>query len=170
MQSVNHWATPLSYRTFAYFWKKNAYSIARDVILQPYEGRTNANGTSMRLFVALLRRARRALEGGPSGRHHLLGVGREDSGWGWGTTEGALPRFWHHCSQRSTVCGPSFHSWHVGSAVGPYKRAHALRSSVCPDRRQARRTAPARFVVAMQSAFQEKFSYTMATRGLCPTK
>ncbi len=153
-----------------HIFEKNAYSIARDVILQPCEGGTNANGTSMWLFLTLLRRARRALERGPSGRHHLLGVCREDSEWGRGTTKCALPRFGHHCSQWSTVCGLSFHSWHVGSAAGPKKRANALRSGVWPDLRRARRTASARFVVAMQSAFQEKFSYTMATRGLYPTK
>ncbi len=35
-----------------------------------------------------------------------------------------------------------------------------------PARRQARRTASALLEVAMQSAFQEKCSYTMAVRGL----
>ncbi len=30
----------------------------------------------------LLRRTSRALDGGPSERQHLLGVGREDSEWG----------------------------------------------------------------------------------------
>ncbi len=37
---------------------------------------------------------------------------------------------------------------------------------MCPARRQARRTASALLEVAMQSAFQEKCSYTMAVRGL----
>ncbi len=37
---------------------------------------------------------------------------------------------------------------------------------VCPDRRRARRTASARFEVALQSAVQEKFSYAIAIRGL----
>ncbi len=37
---------------------------------------------------------------------------------------------------------------------------------MCPDRRRARRTAPARLEVAMQSAFQEKCSYTKAVRRL----
>ncbi len=37
---------------------------------------------------------------------------------------------------------------------------------MCPARRRARRTASALLAVTMQSAFQEKFSYTMAVRGL----
>ncbi len=37
---------------------------------------------------------------------------------------------------------------------------------MCPARRRARRTASALLEVAMQSAFQEKCSYTMAVRGL----
>ncbi len=41
--------------------------------------------------VLLLRRAPRALEGGPSERQHLLGVGREDSEWGQRATNGVLP-------------------------------------------------------------------------------
>ncbi len=43
----------------------------------------------------LLRRAPRALEGGPSERQYLLGVDREDSEWGRRTTRGVLPRaYW----------------------------------------------------------------------------
>ncbi len=41
-----------------------------------------------------------------------------------------------------------------------------VRSSVCSDRKRARRTASTQFAAATQSAFQEKFSYTMAVRGL----
>ncbi len=37
---------------------------------------------------------------------------------------------------------------------------------MCPARRQARRMTPALLDVAMQSAFQEKCSCTMAVRGL----
>ncbi len=37
---------------------------------------------------------------------------------------------------------------------------------MCPARRRARRTASALLEVAMQSAFQEKCSYTIAVRGL----
>ncbi len=37
---------------------------------------------------------------------------------------------------------------------------------MCPDRRRARRTASALLEVALQSAFQEKCSYTMFVRGL----
>ncbi len=37
---------------------------------------------------------------------------------------------------------------------------------MCPARRRVRRTASALLEVAMQSAFQEKFSYTMTVRGL----
>ncbi len=33
-----------------------------------------------------------SLEGGPSERQHLLGVGREDSEWGRRTTKGVLPQ------------------------------------------------------------------------------
>ncbi len=39
----------------------------------------------------LLRRAPRALEGGPIERQHLLGVVRKDSEWGRRATKGALP-------------------------------------------------------------------------------
>ncbi len=55
---------------------------------------------------------------------------------------------------------------HVGSAAGSSKWAYALRIGVCPARRRARRTACALLDLAMQSAFQEKCSYTMAIRGL----
>ncbi len=58
------------------------------------------------------------------------------------------------------------HNGHVGSAAGSSKWAYALRSGVCPDRRRARGTASALLEVTMQSAFQEKCSYTMAVRGL----
>ncbi len=58
------------------------------------------------------------------------------------------------------------HNGHVGSAAGSSKWAYALRSSVCPDRRRARRTASALLEVTLQSAFQVKCSYTMAVRGL----
>ncbi len=37
---------------------------------------------------------------------------------------------------------------------------------MCPARRRVRRTASALLEVALQSAFQEKCSYTMAVRGL----
>ncbi len=37
---------------------------------------------------------------------------------------------------------------------------------MCPARRRARRTASALLEVAMQSAFQEKCSYSMTVRGL----
>ncbi len=43
------------------------------------------------LLLLLLRLAPRALEGGPSERQHLLGVGREDAEWGRRTTKGVLP-------------------------------------------------------------------------------
>ncbi len=39
----------------------------------------------------LLRRVPKILQGGPSERQHLLGVGRVDSKWWRRTTEGALP-------------------------------------------------------------------------------
>ncbi len=42
-------------------------------------------------FAQLLRRAPRALDGGPSERQYLLGVGREDIEWGRRTTVGVLP-------------------------------------------------------------------------------
>ncbi len=75
-------------------------------------------------------------------------------------------RFGHLCSQCSSVCGSSLDSGHVGSAAGTSRWAYALRSGVCPARRRARRTTSALLEVAMQSAFQEKCSYTMAVRGL----
>ncbi len=43
------------------------------------------------LLLLLLRRAPRALAGGPRERQHLLGVGGEDSEWGRRTTKGVLP-------------------------------------------------------------------------------
>ncbi len=39
----------------------------------------------------MLRRAPKALEGGPRERQHLLGVGREDSEWRRRTTKDVLP-------------------------------------------------------------------------------
>ncbi len=75
-------------------------------------------------------------------------------------------RFVHLCSQCSSVYGSSLHSGHVGSVAGSSKWAYALRSGVCHDRRWSRRTASVRLEAAMQSAFQEKCSYTMAVRGL----
>ncbi len=75
-------------------------------------------------------------------------------------------RLGHLCSQCSSVCGSSLHSVHVGSAAGSSRWAYALRSGVCPARRRARRTASALLEVVMQSAFQEKCSYTMTIRGL----
>ncbi len=75
-------------------------------------------------------------------------------------------RFGHLCSQCSSVCGSSLHSGHVGSAAGSTKWAYALRSGVCPARRRARRTTSALLEVAMQAAFQENCSYTMAVWGL----
>ncbi len=41
-----------------------------------------------------------------------------------------------------------------------------MRTGECPARIRARGTASALLEVAMQSAFQEKCSYTMAVRGL----
>ncbi len=73
-------------------------------------------------------------------------------------------RFGHLCSQYSSVCDSSLHSGHVGPAVGSSKWTYALRSGVCPDRRRTRRTVYV--LLVMQSAFQEKRSYTMAVRGL----
>ncbi len=45
----------------------------------------------MALWLLLLRRAPRILEGGSSELQHLLGVGREDSEWGRRTAKGLLP-------------------------------------------------------------------------------
>ncbi len=68
-----------------------------------------------------------------------------------------ISRFGHSCSQCSTVCGSSMHSGHAGSAAGFDKRAYALSSVVCHDNKWTRRTASARFEVALQSAVQERF-------------
>ncbi len=70
----------------------------------------------------------------------------------------------HLCSQCSSVCGSSVYSGHVGSAAGSSNWCNALRSEVCPDCRRARTTASA--LLGVQSAFQEKCSYTMAVGGL----
>ncbi len=105
------------------------------------------------MLLLLLRRAPRALESGPSERQHLLWVGREDSEWGRRTTKGLLPE-----------------AIEVGASLQPVfeclRWAYAMRSGVCPGRRRARRTASALLEVAMQSAFQDKCSYTMEARGL----
>ncbi len=58
------------------------------------------------------------------------------------------------------------YSRHVGSTAGSNKWAYALTSGVCPYRKRARRTASTKFEGAMQSAFQEKFAYTMAVWSL----
>ncbi len=50
----------------------------------------NPSGPRLLLFL-LLRRAPRALEGGPSECHDLLGVGHEASEWERRTTKGVLP-------------------------------------------------------------------------------
>ncbi len=71
-------------------------------------------------------------------------------------------RFGHLRRHFSSVCGSSSH---VGSVSRSSKWAYALRSGVCHDRRWSRRTASVRLEAAMQSAFQEKFSDTMAVRG-----
>ncbi len=110
------------------------------------------NGCSMLLLFLLLRRALRALEGGPSKRQHLPGVGREDSE--------------HVCSQCSTICGSSIHREYVWSTDRSNKWAYALSRGVCPDLKRARRMAAALFEVALQPAFSEKFSYTMAVWDL----
>ncbi len=62
-------------------------------------------------------------------------------------------RFGHLCIQWSTVCGFPLHSGHVGSAVGSNKWTYALIINI---------TASARFQMALQFAFHEKFSYNMA--------
>ncbi len=77
-----------------------------------------------------------------------------------------MSRFGNLYSQRSTACGSVMHCGHVVSAAGSNNLAYALSSGVCSDRRRARRRASARCEVAMQSAFQEKFSYAMTVRGL----
>ncbi len=74
-------------------------------------------------------------------------------------------RFGHLCSQCSRVCGSSLHSERVRSSAESSKWAYALRIGVCPIHGRARRTASALLKVVMQSAFQEKYSYTMAVRG-----
>ncbi len=79
---------------------------------------------------------------------------------------GVTSRFGHPCSQCSRVCGSSLHSERVRSSAESSKWAYALRIGVCPIHRRAKRTASALLEVAMQSAFQEKYSYTMAVRGL----
>ncbi len=55
----------------------------------------------------LLRRAPRALEGGPSERQHLLGVGREDSEWGEGLPKVCYRRFRQHCVPVAFALGSS---------------------------------------------------------------
>ncbi len=72
-------------------------------------------------------------------------------------------RFGHLRRHFSSVCGSSSH---VRSVARSSKWAYVLRSGVCLDCRLSRRTASVRLEAAMQSAFQEKFSYTMTVRGL----
>ncbi len=70
------------------------------------------------------------------------------------------------CISAVNVCGSTLHIGRAGSAAGSSNWAYALRSGLCPGRRRAIGTASARLEVAMLSAFQEKFSYTMIIRGL----
>ncbi len=56
------------------------------------------------VLLLLLRRAPRALEGGPSERQHLLGVGREDSEWGRRTTKGVLSEETEVCASLQVCC------------------------------------------------------------------
>ncbi len=109
-------------------------------------------GYNKGVVVVVLRRAPRALESGPSQRKHRVWVKvrcRKTS------------RFGHICN----YCSSSLHSGYVGSAAGYSKWVYTLRSDICPNRRRAWRTASALLKVAMQSAFQAKFLYTIAVRG-----
>ncbi len=54
------------------------------------------------------------------------------------------------------------YSGHTGLATGTTKCEYALIGGLCLNRKRAGRTASVRFEVAMQSAFHEKCSYTMA--------
>ncbi len=61
-----------------------------------YHNKISVKGTTVkRVWVQplLVRRAPTALEGGPSERQHLLGVGCENSEWERRTTKGVLPEF-----------------------------------------------------------------------------
>ncbi len=116
----------------------------------------------------LIRRVPRALEGGPSERQHLLGAGREDSEWGEGLPKvrcRRTSRFGHLFSQCPSASVASMHNGYVGSAARSSQWMYALRSGVRPDRRRVRRTASARLKVAMQLAFQAKFSHTTPFGG-----
>ncbi len=83
-------------------------------------------------------------------------MGRENSDWGRRTTKGVLPEDIEVWASLQPVF----------KCLWPLLAQRARRSSVCPARRRARRTVSALLDVAMQSAFQEKFSYTMTVRGL----
>ncbi len=117
----------------------------------------------------MLSRATRALEDDTSERQHALGIGREDSDWGLRTIKGELLEgieVWVSL-QPVFECLRLFLAQRAPeSAVGSSTWAYALRSCVGPARRQARWTASTLLEVAMQSAFQEKCSYTMAVRGI----
>ncbi len=122
----------------------------------------------MLLLLLLLRRAPRALERGPSERQHVLRVGREDSEWGRRTTKGVLPEN----IEVGASLQPVFQCLRLllvqrARRVGcQIQWAYTLRGGVCPACGRAKRTGSALLEVAMQSAFQEKCSYTMAVRGL----
>ncbi len=101
-------------------------------------------------------RAPGVLVGGTSEHQHLLGVDREDSEWCEGLPKVCCwrtSRFGHLCSQCANVCCSSLHSGHEGSFAVSSRLAYALRGSVCPDRRRARRKASVLIEMAMQSAF-----------------
>ncbi len=66
--------------------------IKNKLLIIPYQNVIkNLISPSRVLLILLFRRAPWALEGGPSERLDLLGVGREDSEWGRRTTKGVLP-------------------------------------------------------------------------------
>ncbi len=95
-----------------------------------------------------------------------LAIGRENSDLGEGLPKVCFrrkSRFGHLRRHFSSVCGSSSH---VGSVSRSSKWSYAWRSGVCHDRRWSWRTASVRLEAAMQSDFQEKFSCTMAVRGL----
>ncbi len=98
------------------------------------------------------------------------GFGCEDSEWRRRTTKGVLPdgiEIWASLLSMFLCLRLLLaqRARRVGCRI--YCRwAYALRSGVCADRRRTRRTASDQLDVAMQSAFQENCSYTMAVRGL----
>ncbi len=121
--------------------------------------------TLLLLFLLLLTRVPRGLEGCPSEHQHILGVSHEDSMWDEGGPKVRCQwklKFKDLWRQYFSVCGSYRNCVCIGSAAGSNIWTYALGSDVCPDRRRDGTRASTRFEVALQSDLQKKFLYIKA--------